>query len=136
MGYEIPRGMVGCWPADIDMSAVNTWQFAPVWVGAAANVTGFGAGGGALVAQGSKLTPPIGILQNNPIQGEAGSVCTAGISKAIIGGTVVIGDPLTCVAGAIVKAVAAGGKFAFAQALESGVTNDIIAIKIVPLGIQ
>lgn len=136
MGYEIPHGIVGCFPADIDMSTRATWQFAPVWVGAAANVVGYGAGGAALKAQGSRTDPPFGILQNTPLQGSPGSVVTAGITKCIIGGTVAVGDPVAAVAGAVVKATAAGGKFAFGRALEAGVANDVIAVEIRPLGIQ
>ena len=136
MGYEVPGMMVGNFPADIDMSTKATWQFAPVWVGAAANVTGMGAGGAALLAQGSVLTAPLGILQNNPAQGQNGSVMVTGITKVKAGGTWAINDPLTCVSGAVVKAVAAGGKFAFAVALESAVSGDTCSILLTPRGIQ
>jgi len=136
MAYEQPGLRYGFLAADIDMSAKATWQFAPVWEGPAVNTVGQGFGGAALVAKGSRTDPPVGILQNNPVQGEAGTVVVSGVSKAIVGGTVAVGDILTPNSGgsAIIKATT--GTYGMARALESGVSGAIISVELRSFGTQ
>lgn len=124
MSWEMPQWTVSQWSADVDMSTKATWRFAPVWLGAASNITGHN--GAALVAKGSLTYPPLGILYNNPIVGEAGLVCIHGICPAIIGGNVAIGDPLTPNAGgtALIKATTTG-QWVIGRALEAQVSGDI-----------
>src|SRR5258708_18839 len=120
MAYEIPNFYVGVLPADVDMSLESSWQFSGVCVGPAQNVIGTGTGGAALVSPSTVSTPILGVLQNNPIAGEAGQVMEHGVSKAILGATVTIGAILkVTTAGAFVPATT--GTYGVAQALESGV---------------
>lgn len=154
MSYEDPLFSIGCFCADVDMSGYNalppagnnlpTYQFAPIWLGPAQNIVGHGVGGGALVpisytANGTTYTqagPPLGILQHNPRQAEAGHVVVCGITKAIAGGTWGMGDPIGWnTSGQLIKA--ATGKLAIATALESAVAGDISTIFLLPMrGVQ
>lgn len=135
MSYECPAVRIGWFAADIDMSAA-TWQFAPVWLGPAANTAGFAVGNAALVAMGSSTNPPLGILQAPVIQGEAGLVIVSGVTKARAGGTWAVGDPIGWNAGgtALIKAVAT--KYAIGTAMENAVVGDISAVQLLPRGIQ
>jgi hypothetical protein len=136
MAYEQPGMRYGFLAADIDMSNRATWQFAPVWQGPAVNTVGQGFGGAALVAKGSRTDPPLGILQNNPVQGEAGCVVIGGVSKAIAGGTIAVGAILTPNAGGTALIAATSGTYGMARALESGVTGAIISVELRPFGTQ
>jgi len=136
MAYEQPGLRYGFLSADIDMSNKATWQFAPVWVGPAVNIVGQGFGGAALVAKGSRTDPLLGILQNNPIQGEAGTVVVNGVSMAIAGGTFNAGDLLTINSGGSAVIKATTGTYAFARALESGVSGAIVSIELRNFGAQ
>lgn len=129
--YEVPGFAIGFLPADTDMSSqvgsVNGAQFNPVWIGTSAN--SFAYFGAALQAIGSHTDPPIGILQTNPYQGEAGNVMTDGVSKCWANGTWAIGDPIGWDAGGkLIKAVS--GKFAIGTALMAGVQGQMSAIKL------
>lgn len=127
MAYEVPNFYVGQLPADIDMSLEASFQFAGVSVRAAVNGVGTGNGLAALVPPVSTSNPMIGILQNNPVQGEAGTVMVEGVSKAICGGTVAIGDPLMVNgAGAFLKATT--GNLQVAIALENAVAGDVFTV--------
>lgn len=127
MGYEIPNFWVGVFPADIDMSVESTYQFSGVCVFTAVSTAGYGVGGAAIVPPSSATTPIIGVLQNNPLQGEAGAVMVQGVTKAIAGGTFAIGDLLMATAaGKFVKCTSTN--YAVAVALESAVLGDICAI--------
>lgn len=136
MAYESPGFRIGWLAADVDMSAIATWQFAPVWLGPAANTAGFGVGNAALVAIGSLLGPPLGILQNNPIQGEAGLVICNGVSKVKAGGTWAVGDPLGWNAGGTALIKALSTKFAIGTALENAVVGDISSALLIVRGVQ
>jgi len=73
----------------------------------------------------------IGILQNKPKSGEAANIMRAGTSKAVIGGTITRGDLLkNDSSGRLVTATT--GNVAVAQALESGVLNDIRSVEVFP----
>jgi hypothetical protein len=136
MAYEQPGILVGFLMADVDMSTKATWQFAPVWLAAASNINGTGVGGAALVAKGSLTTPPIGILQNNPVQGEPGTVIVSGVSKFIAGGTIAVGDVLTWKSDGTALIKATTGTVGVGRALSSAVSGDIATVLLQPLGIQ
>lgn len=124
MAYEQPSMLVGFYPADLDLSSA---QFCGVVVVAAAHTQGAGTGGAAIQLPAANTNPIIGIVQNNPAVGEAGTVMSAGISKAIASGPIAINDLLQCDAnGKFLKAVS--GKYVVAQALESAVAGDIFTV--------
>ena len=131
MAYEIPSFYVGILPADIDMSAL---QFAGVDVAPAAHTQGAGVGGTAIVkpAAGGQI---LGILQNNPMVGEAAQVMEAGVSKAKAGGIFVAGDKLAVdVNGNFVLAVT--GNLIVAIALETGAAGVISTVLLKNMGIH
>lgn len=126
MAYEIPNFYVGVFPADTDLSASSN-QFTGVGVYTAVSTTGTGVGGAAIAAFASLSSPIIGVLQNNPQQGEAGTVMVQGVTKAVAGGAFNPGDMLMCTTGGkFVKATT--GNFAVAVALEVAANGDITTI--------
>jgi hypothetical protein len=79
------------------------------------------AGKAALAGAGNNA---IGIMQNDPILGEAGTVMVLGVSHAVLGGGVTAGQNLTPDAQG--RLVVAGGSDAVcAIALETGTTNEV-----------
>lgn len=142
MGYEIPGFQVGEYPANVDMSAktgnLYTYQYTGVRILAATgSVQGYGKGGAAIAPPSAGSTPVIGVLQNAPTQGSAGTIMIDGVSKAVAGGTFHIGDLLFVdTDGKFYRAAPASGKFAVAQALEDAVVGDICAVLLVRNGIQ
>lgn len=142
MAWEMPDFTVGVFPADLDMSGTvqlgtptdSVFQFTAVVVRAAVNTTGYGVGGAAVAPAPSAGVPMLGLLQQNPQLGEAAEVVTEGVSKALLGGNVAIGQLLAVQAananGATVLAVATSGQYAVAQALESGSLGSIAAVYI------
>lgn len=135
MAYEIPNFYLGVLAADIDMSVESTFQFSGVCVYTAVSTQGYGTGGAALCPPSATSTPIIGVLQNNPQPGEAGTVVIQGVSKALAGGTVNIGQLLmTNSTGQFV--VATTGNVAVAQALESAVVGDIFTVLLIRNGKQ
>lgn len=135
--YEIPSFYVGVLPANIDLSALvttsPTYQYAGVDVVAA---TGTG-----ILEQAAVSTPAssgaviIGVLQNNPQLGEAASVMVHGVTKAMIGANVTVGQILTVnAAGALVPA--ATGNYGCARALQAGANGNYIAVLLLPAGKQ
>lgn len=135
MSYEIPNFFVGVFPADIDMSTNPspggpgdpTYQYKAVSVYTAISTAGTGVGGAAIVPPGSTSSPMIGILQNNPQQGEAGSVMIQGVSKAIAAAGFQIGDQLMVnAAGAFLKATSTN--YIVATALETAAANDVTTV--------
>lgn len=72
-------------------------------------------------------TRPTGILQNDPGSGKAASVAYSGRSFLKLGGSVDAGDPVT--SGELgVGVVAGSGDVARGEAVEGGVTGDIISV--------
>lgn len=141
MSFEIPDFYVGIFPADQDMSGDTVspfqpndaiFQYSAVDVRVAQNTAGFGAGNAAIAALPSAGVPFLGIVQANPQLGEAAQVLTEGVSKALIGGPVAVGDLLMGAAananGACPLVLATTGNYAMAKALESGASGDIIAV--------
>lgn len=128
MSYEIPGFSIGIFPANIDMSVEATWQFRFVDVVVASATTGYGNGGAALGAPSGVGVPGLGIVQNNPMVGEAGLVMTDGVSKAVAGGTIAL-DALLMIkdaSGSLITATSTN--YAVAKALESAVSGDIFAV--------
>lgn len=135
MAYEIPNFYVGVLPADIDMSSEATFQYTGVCVYTAVSTVGTGVGGAALCPPSATSSPIIGILQNNPQQGEAGQVLVQGVSKAQAGGAFNIGDLLMVnSSGLFVKATSTN--FAVAQALEKAASGDITTVFLIRNGKQ
>lgn len=86
--FEVPNMMVGVWPANVDLSAeptpgLPTYQFTTVSLFAPA--AGVGTESGAALNLASSGFQILGILQDNPPLGVAGSIMLQGISKARIG---------------------------------------------------
>ena len=136
IAFEIPRFLVGVWPANIDMSLEATYQFSVVdlvYV-TGTGVTGFaGAALGAPVSAGS---PALGVLQNNPQLNEAGTVMITGISKAKIGiGGVALNQLLaTDTDGTLIAA--GSGQYAIAKALMDASQGDVAAVLLSNYGKQ
>lgn len=116
------------------MSAAS-YQFAPVWMGPAANTAGYGVGNNALVLKGSLTYPCLGVLQAPVIQGEAGLVIVSGVSKVKAGGTWAIGDPIGWNAGGTAFIKALSTFYAIGTAMENAVSGDISTILLLPRGI-
>ncbi len=133
MAYEIPSFYVGIFPADIDMSVEATYQFTGVSIYTAVSTTGTGIGGAALIPPSGTSSPIIGILQDNPSQGQAGNVLVHGVSKAQAGASFGIGTLLMCnSAGLFVPATS--GNYIVAQALESAASGDITTVLLLNRG--
>ena len=137
MAYEIPNFFVGVFPANIDMSNEATFQFCGVGIGAATgSVQGTGTGGAALIAVTAQGQNILGILQNNPLQGDAGNVMEHGVSKAQAGAAVAtIGTLLMVNASGQFIPVTAGNN-AVAMALESAASGDVFTVLVKPFGKQ
>lgn len=127
MAYEIPSFYVGVLPADIDMSVEATYQYSGVCVYTAVSTQGTGFGGAALIPPSGTSVPIIGVLQNNPQQGEAGQVMVQGVTKAIAGGSFNIGA-LLMVTSSGQFVLATSTNYAVAVALEKAASGDITTI--------
>ena len=75
----------------------------------------------------------IGILQNDPTQGQEASVMLTGISNAVYGGTVAPGASLTTNASGFLITAAAGNKI-MAVAIEAGAANEIHPVILTSVG--
>lgn len=102
-------------PAAADYSSTGQYLFVDVnSSGQAAVIASQGANG-------------IGVLQNNPAAGEAGSVAVGGVCKVMAGATIAAGAKLT--PGADGRAeTAAGGDFGLGRALTGGADGEIITM--------
>lgn len=122
--WEVP-GLTFSLPANIDMSVQATYQWTPVRALAA---TGAGINTPVACAPVAATGDPIvGILQNNPLLAEASNIMADGISQALLGGTVAVGDQLMATPlGGLQKATT--GKNIVAIALDSGVSGQLIAV--------
>jgi len=73
----------------------------------------------------------LGVLQNDPLQGDASAVAYAGVSKVKTGANVAVGNRLAPDAsGALVPA--GSGDFPIGVALEAGVSGDVISVLLIP----
>lgn len=130
MAYDIQGFTVGVIPANSDLSAK---QFYAVNVipATGSNQGTAGAGVGSPSASGDAI---LGVLQNNPLLGEAAEVMVHGVSKAVIQGSVTVGQLLMSVPGGKL-AVATSGKYAVAQALEAGSDSTIVTVLLIRNGL-
>lgn len=128
MAIEQPLFKVGLFPSDTDRSNVALNQFFGVQVGVAQNVVGTNTGNAAIVSPKAG-GPIIGILQNNPIEGEACELTCLGISKARATGSFSVGDALMVDAqGGFLKSDGASTTTVVAIAVEQGVTGAIVSV--------
>lgn len=120
---------VGFLSSDDDRTVKATNQFYGVHVGTAKNIVGFGQGNSAILKP-SAGGAFFGVLQNNPLQGEACEIARLGITQAKAGGSFANGDSLKLDDdGQFIKADA-GDTAVVAQALEQAVLGDITTIYI------
>lgn len=128
MSYAQPLEKIGYLSSDDDRSTVAFNQFWGVNIGPAANIVGAGRGNPAVIKPSAGGTF-FGVLQNNPLQGEACEITRKGTSQAYAGGSFSPGDMLkTDGNGAFLKA--GSGDTVVAQAIEQAVLGDITTIYI------
>lgn len=128
MSVSQPLEKIGYLSSDDDRSVVAFNQFYAVNVGPAKNITTTFKGNPAVIKP-SAGGVFFGILQNNPVQGEACEITRKGTSQAYAGGTFTCGDSLKSNGdGALVKAAA--GDAAIAVAIEAAVAGDITTVYI------
>jgi hypothetical protein len=77
----------------------------------------------------------IGILTNDPTSGETANVTILGITKAKLGGSVTVGDPLCTDASGHLITCSVNSYRVIAYALETGVSGDIRQVNVIPGGI-
>lgn len=72
----------------------------------------------------------LGILQTDPTSGQRATVCVNGVSKAVAGAAVTVGDIITHdSSGHVITKPSSGTYVCFGMALEAaGAANDVIAI--------
>lgn len=140
MAYEIPDFLVGVFPADVDMSSETSQQFTGVCVYSAVSVEGAGIAGGiggaALCPPASTSVPIIGVLQNNPQQGEAGEVMIQGVTKAVCKTGWSIGALLSVDQSTGKFQPATSGQYAVAVGLEAAASGDVTTILLLRNGKQ
>ena len=74
----------------------------------------------------------IGILQNEPTEGQAAAIRVAGVSKAVAGAAIGALDPVAAGTGGKIE-TASGGQLMLGVALTAaGADNDVITILILP----
>ncbi len=122
--YEQPLFRIGEFMSDTNRSNITTFQYSAVAVGPAQNIVGTGQGNAALVAPtaGGSI---IGVLQNNPFQGEAGELYQAGITKWRASGSFSAGDSLVVDANGYCQK---GSGTVVGIALEQAVAGDITTV--------
>lgn len=99
MGYEQPLMKVGIYPAEQDMSTVATNQFRAIKIATTQSLAvGTGVGSASIWPFSAANGAFFGILQNNPIQGEACEITRAGISKVYCSGAWSVSDDLSVAA--------------------------------------
>lgn len=72
-----------------------------------------------------------GVLQDEPLSGEAAEIVSTGITKVVAGGTITAGDPIGTDANGKAVKVTVGTdttKYAVGYALDSAVSGDIVPI--------
>ncbi|RYF12845.1 MAG: hypothetical protein EOO40_00150 [Deltaproteobacteria bacterium] len=129
MGYEQPNYKVSIFASDDDRTIEVSNQFYGVDIGPAKHIVGTDFGNGAVVypKAGGRI---FGVLQNNPLQGEACEMTCEGISKIYCTGEFAMGDDLAVDAqGGFVKA--SGSAKIVAIACESGKVGEISSGRLV-----
>lgn len=117
MGYEQPLMKVGLYRAEADMSVVATNQFRAITIATTQGLAvATGVGSASIYPFSAKTGSFFGVLQNNPMKGEAAELTRAGISKVYCSGAFSVGDKLSVAAdGGFQKA--GGSDTAVAQAV-------------------
>lgn len=83
----------------------------------------------ALASTGGEMI--YGILQNAPVSPEAANVCIFGVTKAVAGGTITAGDPLTTdTAGKVITYTSS--KVKIGVAITGGASGDLITMFVFP----
>lgn len=88
---------------------------------------------GAVAGLGGKS---LGILQNNPNTGQAATVCTEHLSKAVAGATITKDADLMADANGDLITATGDNVWVIAKAMESAVDNDIFQVLMLPGGKQ
>lgn len=114
VAYEIPGFVLGTLLAGDDL---HTAQYRFV-VGTAGDAIGVAAG----------ASQPLGVLQNAPLEGEVCEIMTDGVSKVICDDTVTEGGLIEVGSSGGADDIASG--FAVGRALEAGVVNQIISVRL------
>jgi predicted RecA/RadA family phage recombinase len=128
--YEQPLFKVGLYPSDDDRTTIATNQFYGVMLGNAKNVAGTGKGNAAIVYPTAN-GPIFGVLQNNPMQGEAAELIAEGITKARASGAFSVGDLLMVDAhGAFLKSDGASSTTVVAMAVMDADAGDVVSIRL------
>lgn len=122
MSFELPNFLPGVFTANVDLSSA---QYLPVKAVAA---SGADVSGPAIDKIGTSGEAMIGILQNNPLLAEAASVMVSGISKAVLRGSISVGQKLMAVPTGV--GLCGSSKYAVGIALEDGVDGNVISMLI------
>lgn len=123
MAFEIPNFYIGVLPAAADLSAGQFKVVGIVDNGSGQAAVNYPSAGG----QG------IGVLQNKPLSGEAATVMNEGITKALLGtGGITVGQNLMAGTSGVLV-LATSGNYIVAQALETGVSGDVISVLLKPM---
>lgn len=86
---------------------------------------------GAVCGAGAKA---LGILQNNPTSGQAATVCTEHLSKAVAGGNIAKDADLMSDANGDLVTATGSAVWVIARAMESAVDNDIFQVLVLTTG--
>jgi hypothetical protein len=140
VAYEIPVLRVGTWPASVDFSTetvpgVPDFQFVAMDLYDPASFSGVDNYAGACIGLPSAGYPIIGILQNNPTKNDSADIWVEGLSKAVLSGTVSVGQILKVDTNGKFL-VATSATFGVAKALSNGSSGDIIAVWLQNFGKQ
>lgn len=130
--WEIP-GFSFSLPSNTDQSSESTNLFTPV-IAVAASGAGINTDTAVapVAATGDQI---IGIIQNNPMLGEAADIVMNGISKVLCKDVVSINQKvMACPAGGII--VCTTGKFAIGIALDNGAAGQYIPVLLTNMGKQ
>ncbi len=114
MAYEIPGGTLGVLLAGDDL---HDKQYRFVVGTSGDNVGLCGA-----------AAQPLGVLQNTPVEGEVCQIMTSGVSKVICDDTVAEFGQVEVHANGGADTLASG--FSVGMALEAGVVNQIISVRL------
>lgn len=114
MAYEIPGFVLGTLPAGDDLSAAQ-YRFVSITAG---DHVGLAAAAGQ----------PLGVLNNAPAEGEVCEIVTSGVAKVVCDDTVTEGGLIEVHSGGGADDLASG--FAVGVALEAGVVNQVISVRL------
>lgn len=96
-------------------------------LGPAKNIIGDGQGGAAITPYAAGGNAAFGILQSNPVQGEAGSIMLHGLSRCQAAGAWTVGDKLSVADGGKLQK-AGSSDTVFGVGFESAVEGDTSSV--------